>query len=201
MDYPCLKKEVLDIEILIAFGYLTFFFVGIVLLLKWIKKGAEKQERQKPSYQRHNGAFIHAEIFNAHTLKRHNRTGTIYVFDILISRYIKLGFTSEQHGAQTKISLFGDWERVDENTIKGMVEFYVEEGSFGTYKSRTGTTVTFPKWWEGPIECNLKVGDVLPVGRRIGRSGSGHIKAEIPPHIVLKITHIYIPGDSPTDRT
>ena len=176
-----------------GFIFTLFWLLLIVAGIGWLVKQMRNHKREVDASVK--GAFIHAEIFNAHTLKRYNRAGRLYVFDELISRYIKLGFTLGQHGTQTKIGLFGDWERVDENTIKGMVEFFIDESSLGTYKSRTGTTVTYPKWWGGPVECNLKVGDVFPVGRRFGRGGPGIIKADSPSPLVLKITHIYLPGD------
>ena len=188
-------------ETIIALGYTTLFFVGIALFMKWVKKKAKEQERQKPSYQRHNGAIIYGEASGARTddFGTYNRLtrGRLYAYIESLSRYVRLGYLSAGQGSQITVALYGDWEKVDENTIKGMVEYFADDGSLSP--GPLGSL----RVWGGPVECELKIGEVFPLGYKIGRAGSlGKIVDNIAhgKHLTFKITHFYIPSsNSPID--
>jgi len=183
-------------ETIMALGFTAFFFVGIVLIMKWSKRKADEQNAQKPAYQRHNGVFLHGQASGAHkedfNLYRRLINHVLYVYVESLSRYVRLGYISSGQGSQITIALYGEWEKVDEHTIRGMVDFFIDEGGTSSYKSRSGNDVTYPIWWGGPVECELKIGDVFLVGHKVGRrASSGKIVPNIAHgnQLTFKITH------------
>lgn len=135
----------------------------------------------------HEGAIVIVEVgFN---LAKYNRNGEVYGFsEGLRSSNLwgntLLGNVIAQQGSQARIALIGNWERVDENTIKGELI--------------AGNLIS--KDWV------FKIGESFPVGRRGTRKAytktdegriRGYSELLSDSTRYAKVIDLYVPEDSP----
>jgi len=151
-----------------------FWLLFILGGIGWIVKQMRSHNQEFSASMK--GAIAIVEVDSGNNIMKLNYDSRVYGIDKLTLQGIVLGRALSQKGTQARIALSGDWQRVDESTIKGVV---------GTYKGRDHDK------YPSRVEWTLTVGESFPLGFVAGRSakyiksGSSH----------AKIVDLYIPGD------
>jgi len=148
----------------------------IFLLMFFTSKKVSQQQRAT-----HKGAVVIVEA-SANTAQRLNSKRTfnnqVYGYDKLTLRPVIVGHIVALQGNQIRIALSGNWERVNENSIKGIVDF-TNDGSGA---------------WVGKTEWVFTVGEAFPIGSR--RRKSTTITAVGSESPTLRVLQLYVPEDS-----
>jgi len=166
------RKELIDVD---GFIFTLFWLVLIFVGIGWLVKKMKEHKREFAATIK--GAIAIVEVDNGNKIMKLDYDSKVYVIDKFTLQGVTLGRAVSQQGSQARIALAGNWERVDENTIRGIVD---------TFKGRDHSK------YPSHTEWVLKIGESFPLGFVAGRSMK-YIKASTSQ---AKVIDLYIPDGS-----
>ena len=163
---------IVDLSSILTIFWLLFIFGGIA----WLVRQMRTHKREFSASLK--GAIAIVEMDNGNNIMKLDYASKVYGIDKLTLQGVVLGRAVSQRDSQARIELAGDWERVNENTVKGVVDTF-KGRDHGKYPSRT--------------EWVLTLGESFTLGFVAGR-GVKYIKAS---SSQAKIVGLYVSEDAP----
>jgi|GEM_PF-3378477 len=157
-----------------SFGVILYLLIVVGLFIMFRNSRKRVSHKIATTYQ---GAIVIVDAGRRVIDNRYQINRVIFGYDKSTLRPVAVGNVVARQGTQLRIALSGDWERVSENAIKGMVSFVQDHSGA----------------WTGKTEWVFTIGEEFPVGSiRHGR----FVGIVGPDSYRLRVLQIYVPEDS-----